>query len=65
VQVPAVFGFDSDPLEVFSLSRVQGVIPPQSTLHITIAFKAAVPANYWHRLACTIKVRAGRTAPSP
>ncbi|KXZ53757.1 hypothetical protein GPECTOR_6g674 [Gonium pectorale] len=53
--VPVPYDFQTEPLDVFSISRVRGVLAPETTAHVTITFKAAVPANYWRRVALLLK----------
>lgn len=53
--VPVPYDFQSEPLDVFAISRVRGVLPPETTIHVTITCRATVPANYWRRLALLLK----------
>lgn len=55
-QVPVVYDFQIDPEDTFSISRPRGVIPANSTGHVTITFRASSPANYWKRVSILIKV---------
>lgn len=52
-----VYDFQLDPEDTFSISKPRGVIPANSTGHVTITFRASSPANYWKRVAVLIKVR--------
>lgn len=62
--VPLSFEFLVEQDGVFSLTKRKGVIPPRSMTHTALAFKATVPANYWQRITCLVKVR-GRTRRPP
>ncbi|EFJ47120.1 hypothetical protein VOLCADRAFT_92245 [Volvox carteri f. nagariensis] len=53
--VPVPYDFQVEPLDVFAISRVRGVLAPEATAHVTITFRAAVPANYWRRLVLMLK----------
>ncbi|GIL85005.1 hypothetical protein Vretimale_9849 [Volvox reticuliferus] len=53
--VPVPYDFQVEPLDVFVISRVRGVLAPEATAHVTITFRAAVPSNYWRRLALMLK----------
>ncbi len=53
--VPVPYDFQVEPLDVFAISRVRGVLAPEATAHVTITFRAAVAANYWRRLALLLK----------
>ncbi|GLC34162.1 Cilia- and flagella-associated protein 65 [Pleodorina starrii] len=53
--VPVPYDFQVEPLDVFAISRVRGVLAPEATAHVTITFRAALPSNYWRRLALLLK----------
>lgn len=53
--VPVVYDWQIDAEDCFSLSRPRGVIPPQTTGHVTVTFRAPSPACYWKRVACLVK----------
>ncbi|GIL53686.1 hypothetical protein Vafri_9323 [Volvox africanus] len=53
--VPVPYDFQMEPLDVFAISRVRGVLAPEATAHVTITFRATIPSNYWRRLALMLK----------
>lgn len=53
--VPVTYDFQSDPDDIFKVSKPRGVIPAESTGHVTITVNTAVPSNYWRRLTCLLK----------
>jgi len=54
--VAAMYEFRDEGGGVILLSRPQGVIAPRSVGHTRVVFAPVVPANYWRRLACVLKV---------
>lgn len=55
--VPAFFSFQLDPGDpVFGVSPANGVVGPQSSAAITVAFRAPAAAHQWRRMVCLIKV---------
>lgn len=54
--VPLAFEFLVESNGVFSLTKARGVVPPRSMTHTALGFKGTIPANYWQRLVCLVKV---------
>ncbi len=55
--VPAAYDFQIDADDNFAFNRPRGIIAPMTTSHVTITFRSAVPAVFWKRVACIIKVK--------
>lgn len=51
------FQIMTDPFGVFSFDCTRGIVPPSSSLHITICFQPQEEANYWKRVTCLFQVR--------
>lgn len=51
------FQLMTDPLGTFSLDCARGILPPKTTIHVTITFQPEEESNYWKRITCLFQVQ--------